>query len=495
MALKHAIQQFEYGWDLYRRGERGSSLWSNIANFARSNGLSGSYYSPLHCLKVMAKSPLIDDQTALCAFALSCELAKKNKGLNHHVVRLCAVRAGLLCSPTDNLAEAKVVKVTQVLYKEIKDPPNNNAPTTHRSASTPITTVVQMQCAVPARDDSLCKINIYSVGRSWLIDEAQQAFGLSEEQAATLVDLHLNPQHFTIDLIEDYQAIQRAIRSGATSESVASLFVFEDVASMRGIYRVHCRNLVNRQGVSDVNTGGPTPPKAPRILRFLDSLTEDNWHGFDDVAALAAQYRSIADADPGGTFDADDVNSFMSAARLGNQLLDMKTSSARAYGIKQGWFKVLKGMSDGVKYLRQFEFDPARFRTYVRSHLDRFDDTEDLVREYRHSIAEVGAALAPNFFADLGFSEFSKPDTHVRKAVQALVGGLMSDRDVFRYTAESAKRCGVTPRQLDKIFYLIGSGKFYLADFHLNGDGDERRAAFLDILQKPTTAAGGGLEA
>jgi hypothetical protein len=156
--------------------------------------------------------------------------------------------------------------------------------------------------------------------------------------------------------------------------------------------------------------------------------------------------------------------------------------------MKQGWLKVFKGMADGVRYLRRFGFDAARFHAHVRTHLGSFQDTEALVRDYQLSVAEVGRALAPNFFGDLGFADFSKPDTHVTKAVQALTGEAMSEQGVFRYAAERAKQYGVAPRQLDKVFYLIGSGNFYLADFHLTGDGDGRRAEFVRGLPKTDDA-------
>lgn len=485
MATTSAVLQFEYGWALYQQGERGDQLWSNVANYAKAHKLSDSYRLPLHCLKVVAGSPATEPQVALRAFLLACELARRNKGLNHHVVALCAARAGLLGSPADRVTQATVERATQLLRERAAGLPAAEAPAAPASAP-PAPAATPAAAAEPASTTGRVSADadVYRLGRVWLIGKAQQSLGLTEGQATRLVDLHLDPRCFAMDTVADYGPIEQAIRSGATHEAVVALLTFEDVASMRGIFRVHCRNLVNRQGVTDVNTGGPNPPKAPRILRFLDSLTEENWHGFDDVAALAVHYRAVAEAAPAGIFDAADLGSFAVAARVGSQLREMQSSSAGTLGMKQGWLKVFKGMADGVRYLARFGFDAARFHAHVRAKLASFADTEALVQDYQRSVAEVGTALAPNFFADLGFPEFSKPDTHVRQAVKALTGEVWSDREVFRYTADRARQYGVTPRQLDKVFYLIGSGNFYLAGLQLSGDGKERRAEFVHGLPK-----------
>ena len=74
-----------------------------------------------------------------------------------------------------------------------------------------------------------------------------------------------------------------------------------------------------------------------------------------------------------------------------------------------------------------------------------------------------GFALACNFLKELGYENFSKPDVHVKEIFWAI--GLSpfgtSDYEVFRAVARVARNAGVTPYNVDKLFWLIGSGHFY----------------------------------
>ena len=64
---------------------------------------------------------------------------------------------------------------------------------------------------------------------------------------------------------------------------------------------------------------------------------------------------------------------------------------------------------------------------------------------------------------ELGYENFSKPDVHVKDIFWAL--GLSpwgtSDYEVFKAVARVARNVGVTPYNVDKLFWLIGSGYFY----------------------------------
>jgi hypothetical protein len=78
-------------------------------------------------------------------------------------------------------------------------------------------------------------------------------------------------------------------------------------------------------------------------------------------------------------------------------------------------------------------------------------------------IEGFGFALACNFLKELGYENFSKPDVHVKEIFWAI--GLSpfgtSDYEVFKAVARVAHNAGVTPYNVDKLFWLIGSGDFY----------------------------------
>lgn len=84
----------------------------------------------------------------------------------------------------------------------------------------------------------------------------------------------------------------------------------------------------------------------------------------------------------------------------------------------------------------------------------------------------IGYPLACDFLKELGFIEYGKPDIHI---IEIFVGlGLCEEKSspyhfqkIIARIAESAK---VSPYNVDKLFWLIGSGKFY-RHTHLGHDG------------------------
>ena len=312
------------------------------------------------------------------------------------------------------------------------------------------------------------KPTLYEVGRAWLIEWTHNEFNkLSRKQAETIVELHLDPRNYVLDRVTDFESICSAIVRGEEYQQILKLLKFESVQTLLGVYRVHCRNLVNRQGVSDINRGGLNPTKAPKMLIFLDSLDENNWHGFYQPYRLLDHYLKVATDDNTGSFSKEDIRSLRGLRELGDRLSSVQSADAPSLGIMQGWLKVIKGMCGGVKYLRRFDMDVNKFLTHVSMACKTYQGTISLLGEYRET-PEVGPALAANFFGDLGFKEFCKPDTHVCSIVNDLYGTEWKERRVFEAMLVLARQSQVAPRQLDKIFYLAGSGNFYLTNQSLS---------------------------
>jgi hypothetical protein len=94
--------------------------------------------------------------------------------------------------------------------------------------------------------------------------------------------------------------------------------------------------------------------------------------------------------------------------------------------------------------------------------------------------------LACDFLKELGYENFSKPDVHVKDILWAI--GLCpwgpSDYEVFKAVARVARNVGVTPYNVDKLFWLIGSGNFY-DDPHVGHKGRicGRKKEFIGVAQ------------
>ena len=83
----------------------------------------------------------------------------------------------------------------------------------------------------------------------------------------------------------------------------------------------------------------------------------------------------------------------------------------------------------------------------------------------KKKIHGFGLALACDFLKELGYRDYSKPDTHLIKIFYEL--GLCESSEpyeVYKSIREMAKVVGDDAYSVDKIFYLIGSGNFYLVE-------------------------------
>ena len=91
----------------------------------------------------------------------------------------------------------------------------------------------------------------------------------------------------------------------------------------------------------------------------------------------------------------------------------------------------------------------------------------------------VGFAIACNTLKDLGFLDYPKPDVHLLDVFAELGLAERNQISVFESVVKMAKVCNVTPYKLDKIIWLICSGRYYLDDINLGG----RKKEFIDHMK------------
>jgi len=87
-------------------------------------------------------------------------------------------------------------------------------------------------------------------------------------------------------------------------------------------------------------------------------------------------------------------------------------------------------------------------------------------------IEGFGFALSCDFLKEMGYVNFPKPDVHLRDIFTAL--NLCSDKtddyQLFKAVIRLAGNAGVSAYNADRVFWLIGSGKFY-NDPHIGKQG------------------------
>jgi hypothetical protein len=134
-------------------------------------------------------------------------------------------------------------------------------------------------------------------------------------------------------------------------------------------------------------------------------------------------------------------------------------------GIRSVWPQFCRGCLSGAKFLAQFSSHDD-FYAWV----DFFDGDERarlaLPLLLSVEIQGFGFALACDFLKELGFTNFGKPDVHLRDIFSGIGLCPQGSSDYALFTAISrvsanVGRTEVTPYYVDKIFWLIGSGNFY----------------------------------
>ena len=168
------------------------------------------------------------------------------------------------------------------------------------------------------------------------------------------------------------------------------------------------------------------------------------------------------------------------------------------YNPRSLWRRFCGTVTSGAAFLTVFP-DAQEFYAWV----EPFDLDEERRIEVAAKIAGeidgIGFALACDFLKEVGFTNFSKPDVHIK--VMFLQLGLTQskdDVDVFRAVGRIARNVGVTPYEVDQLFWLVGSGDLFFARRRiansraefiayarkaLQGNDAQRRQALADLTR------------
>jgi len=121
----------------------------------------------------------------------------------------------------------------------------------------------------------------------------------------------------------------------------------------------------------------------------------------------------------------------------------------------------------------------AQFLSSYES-LEDFDDFVSgfLTNEYsllalplllEREIFGFGFALACDCLKENGYPQFIKPDTHLNDISRGLgITEATASFQVFKDVERYCKRINALPYEVDKLFWLVGSGRFYLFDIKVN---------------------------
>jgi hypothetical protein len=126
------------------------------------------------------------------------------------------------------------------------------------------------------------------------------------------------------------------------------------------------------------------------------------------------------------------------------------------------WPKYCKTILSAATFLGQFE-NAEDFYEWANHFYGDQRSMAALPLALAAEIEGIGYALACDFLKELGFVSYGKPDVHV---IQIFTGiglcpAMASPYQVQKVITQIAEAAKVSPYDVDKVFWLIGSGKFH----------------------------------
>jgi len=156
------------------------------------------------------------------------------------------------------------------------------------------------------------------------------------------------------------------------------------------------------------------------------------------------------------------------------------------YNPRSLWRRFCGTVTSGAAFLAEFPGAQA-FYEWVEP-FDQYEDRRiELATIIASQIDGIGFALACDFLKEVGFTNFSKPDVHIKEIFSQLgLSATKNDIEVFKAVGRIARNVGVTPHEVDQLFWLVGSGDLNFAGRRLANSRAEFVAFAregLDILQ------------
>lgn len=136
------------------------------------------------------------------------------------------------------------------------------------------------------------------------------------------------------------------------------------------------------------------------------------------------------------------------------------------------WYKFAEGIVAGAKKLKTYTYGEFESKFDIKlPELDKSCEAQICAIEaFYKDIPNIGFELTCDFLKELGFEQYGKPDVHIRNIFfnLGLTNKIKDDKQAFKKIQEIARAVScenshkdITAYYVDKVFWLLASGKFY----------------------------------
>lgn len=144
------------------------------------------------------------------------------------------------------------------------------------------------------------------------------------------------------------------------------------------------------------------------------------------------------------------------------------------------WYKFAKGILSGSSFLSTFKSE-KEFDKFVKNfELNKYTKAA-LPMLLEKEIYGFGFALASDFIKEMGYRDYPKPDIHLIDIFYELkLSGSRNQYDVYKDIIEMSEIVKEDAYTVDKIFWLISSGRFY----EINKNVGRNKDKFIKLMKK-----------
>lgn len=137
------------------------------------------------------------------------------------------------------------------------------------------------------------------------------------------------------------------------------------------------------------------------------------------------------------------------------------------------WVVYCKSIISIAEFLSSYK-EIEEFEAFVEGFLTNEQSKRALPLLLSKEIFGFGFALACDFLKENVSPQFIKPDTHIKDiAIGLEITKSTEDYGIFKDVESYCARIEVLPYAVDKVFWLVGSGNFYLSGINVNSSKNE----------------------
>lgn len=147
------------------------------------------------------------------------------------------------------------------------------------------------------------------------------------------------------------------------------------------------------------------------------------------------------------------------------------------------WKSWSKSIISSCEFLSKFK-SVNEFKCFIESYNKDVDSRIKLIKYVQHNVHWFWFALSCDFIKELWYTSFCKPDVHIKDVLLWL--GLCNSTDdeiVFRCLNTLAEEWWFTPYKLDKILWIICSGKFYSSKINVRAEISRHKDQFIEYMK------------